>query len=334
MKSTPKTTPSRPLAARDVKWAVAQAGRAPSIHNTQPWRFAWDGSTFTVTADTSRRLTVTDPDSRELVVSCGAALFNLRLAIRKLGRQTTLRLLPDAADPRVLAQLTVTYPAPATPDEQRLVAAILRRHTHRGDVEDRAISPDLQVQLHDAATAEGAELHFVTAPGQRAKVEHLTREAAERQSADLRVRDELAEWTLPPGSPRRDGIPAAAYPASRGAQHPAVATRDFDAGRDFGRLHCTTPAPGLLAILTTTHDLQTDWLEAGMGLGAALTTAAAQWAFASLHSQVIEVASLRAELRRELATPAYPQLVLKFNYASAAPMTPRRAASDLFVTAR
>jgi hypothetical protein len=318
------------LGTADIEWALTQAGRAPSIHNTQPWRFGWDGTTFTLTADTARGLSVADPDSRELVLSCGAALFNLRLALRKLGRRSTLAVLPDSADPRVLAFLTVTDALPASAEEQRLVAAIPRRHTHRGDFDDQPINPELTVRLQQAAGPEGAELHYVHDPGPRARIEHLTREAEWAQSSDDRAREELAAWTPPPGSPRRDGIPVGAYPSGQRARPSAVATRDFDAGRGAGGLDIPAPMPNvLLAILTTPADLQRDWLHAGMSLAAVLLTAAEQWTFAAIHSQVIEVPPLRAELRRELATSAYPQLVLQFGHAAFASSTPRRATDTI-----
>jgi hypothetical protein len=322
------TTPD--LDAADVEWVLTQAGRAPSIHNTQPWRFAWDGTTFTLTADTARGLPAADPDSRELVLSCGAALFNLRLALRKLGRCSTMALLPDPTDPRVLARLTVTEAVPATPAEDRLAAAIPRRHTHRGDFDDRPISPELAVRLQQAAAAQGAELHYVHDPGQRGKIEHLAREAEWAQAANDRVREELAAWTPLPGTSRRDGIPAAAYPAGHRAPPATVATRDFDAGRGVGGLDAPTPVTSLLlAILTTPEDLEGSWLQAGMSLAAVLNTAAERWAFAAIDSQIIEVAPLRAELRRELATSAYPQLLLQLGHAALAPTTPRRAAVDV-----
>src|SRR5207245_724562 len=72
------------MTSADVRWVVAQAARAPSIHNTQPWLFNWDGCSFELRADTHRGLSAIDPDGRELVLSCGAALYNLRLALRKL----------------------------------------------------------------------------------------------------------------------------------------------------------------------------------------------------------------------------------------------------------
>jgi hypothetical protein len=329
MKSGQQVAAPAPLDAADIEWVVAQAGRAPSIHNSQPWWFGWDGTTFTLLADTTRGLTVTDPDSRELVVSCGAALFNLRLALRKLGRDSSLQLLPDATDPRVLASVEVIDGMPATQSEVRLIAAIMRRHTHRGGFDDRPVGPGLAVRLQQAAAAEGAELHYVHDPGPRGRIEQLTHEAQWVQSVDRRVREELEEWTPSDGSSRRDGIPASTYPAGRRAGSDNIAARDFDAGRGIGSLDVATPGRGLLAILTTAQDLQRDWLQAGMSLGAVLTVAAEQWVFAALHSQVIEVAPSRSELRRELVTSAYPQLVLEFGHASLAPVTPRRRARDL-----
>jgi hypothetical protein len=321
--------PPAALEPAEIEWIVAQAGRAPSIHNTQPWRFGWDGTTFMLVADTTRGLIVVDPESRELVLSCGAALYNLRLALRKLGRNSKLRLLPDAADARVLASIEVIDGMPPTSTEQRLVAAIPRRHSHRGDFDERPVSPELAVRLQQAATAEGAELRYVHDPGPRGRIEQLTREAEWTQSADDRVREELAEWTPEPRSSRRDGVPASSYPADRGIRVGNITARDFDAGRSVGSLGSAAPGRGLLAILTTTHDLQYDWLVAGIGLGAVLTTAAEQGVFAAVHSQVIEILPLRAELRRELGTAAHPQLVLQFGHAEQAPLTPRRTASEV-----
>src|SRR5689334_8091394 len=94
------------LTSADVRWVVAQAARAPSIHNTQPWVFSWDGRGFELHADTQRGLNAIDPDGRELVLSCGAALYNLRLALRKLGVDSTVTLLPVPGDPRLLARVS------------------------------------------------------------------------------------------------------------------------------------------------------------------------------------------------------------------------------------
>src|SRR5581483_10025181 len=144
----------QPLSLNDVRWAVTQAGRAPSIHNTQPWRFRWDGSAFELRADTTRGLTVSDPDGRELVLSCGAALYNLRLALAKLGHRAIVTPLPDRTDPRLLARVEVAPSVPADAATRLTFAALLRRHTHRGAFDDRPLAPDLAVALQRAADEE------------------------------------------------------------------------------------------------------------------------------------------------------------------------------------
>lgn len=64
-------TASKQEAAR---FLIDAARCAPSVHNTQPWWFGTRGSTVTLHADSDRRLQVADPDGREMLISCGAAL--------------------------------------------------------------------------------------------------------------------------------------------------------------------------------------------------------------------------------------------------------------------
>ncbi len=92
--------PGSPLSATDIAAAVAMAGRAPSVHNTQPWKFRPRDHSIELLADARRLLPAIDPAGRELLISCGAALFGLRLGLRSVGRLPIVDLLPDAARPR------------------------------------------------------------------------------------------------------------------------------------------------------------------------------------------------------------------------------------------
>lgn len=317
------------MTAADVRWVVAQAARAPSIHNTQPWRFSWNGHSFELRADTQRGLTSIDPDGRELVLSCGAALYNLRLALRKLGMDYTVTLLPDPHEPRLLARVEVRPGLPADVRIRRMYAALTRRHTHRGPFEDRPLSTELAVGLQEAAADEGASLVYIYDPGQRRRVLHLAREAERKLAEDERVRAELAEWAPGPTAHRRDGVPAYAY-----AQEPSTLVddlpgRDFDLGRGLGQSETVEQPPGGLAVLITPRDLEVDWLQGGQALEHVLVTAAERYAFAAMHSQVIEAPSLREELRRELCTAGWPQLLLRFGYSINVQTTPRRPVDDV-----
>ncbi|HET6818674.1 MAG TPA: hypothetical protein VFH66_15710 [Mycobacteriales bacterium] len=318
-----------PLSTQDAKWAVGQACLAPSVHNTQPWHFRWDGSTYELYADTSRGLTESDPDGRELVLSCGAALFNLRIALRKLGYDASVDVLPDSSNPRLLARVSVAESTPADPAERRTFAAMSRRHTHRGAFDDTVLTPKIAVFMQRAAEDEGAELIFVADPGQRRRVLSLARAAERTVANDPDVQAELAEWTPPPNSRRKDGVPVTAYAAEPLVGVDDLAPRDFDAGRGYGVAETTVNTPGLVAVLVTETDLMHDWVTAGQALERVLICAAEHDVYATLHSQITEVPNLRSELRRELCVSGHPQILLRFGYAEDGHHTPRRPVEDV-----
>ena len=120
-----------PIPADQVRYLIATAGRAPSVHNTQPWRFRAGPYAIELYADPRRRLRV-DRDGREMLISCGAALYGLRLAVRSLGYLPAVELLPDPARLRLLARVQLGAAAPMTSGERQLLEAVPHRHTHRG----------------------------------------------------------------------------------------------------------------------------------------------------------------------------------------------------------
>jgi nitroreductase len=325
------TTFGLPLSTKDARWAVEQACLAPSVHNTQPWRFAWNGTAYELLADTARGLTASDPDGRELVISCGAALFNLRLALRKVGYDARVEALPDPSNPRLLARITPSEGSPANPDERRAFAAMTRRHTHRGAFDDQPLSPQVAVAMQRAAELEGAELVFVADPGQRRHVLTLARAAERALAGNPDVQAEISDWTPPSSSLRRDGVPVTAYASEPAHQADDLAPRDFDQGRGYGVGEAVESAPGVVGVLVTETDLQPAWLAAGQALERLLVTASERGAYAALHSQLTEVPHLRGELRHELCIQGYPQVLLRFGYAPDVEHTPRRSVDDVLV---
>jgi hypothetical protein len=318
------------IGAGEREWLVAHATRAPSVHNTQPWRFRWSGNVVDIGLDLHRGLVSSDPMGREAVISCGAALFQLRLALRQLDLVGVVEAFPDHADPRKVARVTVTAGPQVSQAEQRLFTALKRRHTHRGGFDGVTITPGLAVRLQEAAFEAGAQLIYVSNPGSRQRVLELARAAERLRSADPGDRDETEAWTPPPGSARRDGVPARAYVQGRPATGvDELAGRDFDLGRDSGRLEQGNQPTTPIAVLVTEGDGEPDWLRAGEALSASLLTAAAEWSFAFIHSRVTEVPALREELRRELGTSSHPQLLLRFGYAQTSAVTPRRSPEEV-----
>ena len=141
---------------------IVQAARlAPSVHNTQPWRFVEGDGSLELHADTSRQLPVLDPTGRQLHLSCGAALYQARVTARALGLDAAVELLPDSQQSTLLARLLLSQGAPPTVAEVATATAILHRHTFRGTFAAIAVPAELVAALRASAEAEGAVLDEV-----------------------------------------------------------------------------------------------------------------------------------------------------------------------------
>jgi nitroreductase len=312
-----------------LRAAVKYAILAPSSHNTQPWVFRVREDRLDLFADRSRRLPVVDPDDRELVISCGAALFNLRLALRDFGLAEQTELLPEVANPDLLARIRLTGVREASAHDHALFAAIRRRHTDRSSFESRAVPAPILEALAWAAEREGAWLAVLpTEPAKRA-VADLVAQGDRIQMADPQFRRELATWLRPNRSRRRDGMPGFAVGLS---DLPALAAplviRTFDIG-DGRAAQDEALARGspALAVLGTEHDHPTDWLVAGQALSRVLLQAQAEGVSASFLNQPIEVAALRLPLQAIVARVGYPQMLLRLGYSTRGYLrpTPRRS---------
>ena len=149
-----------PIPADQADYLIATAARAPSVHNTQPWRFRVGQYAIELYADQRRKLRV-DPVGREMLISCGAALFGLRLAVRSLGYLPVVELLPDPARLRLLARVRLGAAEPMTGRERQMLEAMPHRHTHRGPFAPGPLPAGLLAGLQHDALAEGATLALV-----------------------------------------------------------------------------------------------------------------------------------------------------------------------------
>jgi nitroreductase len=320
---------------------IRVAQMAPSVHNTQPWVF-W------VRADDrlelrarvaspseggllgpDRRLLAADPLSRELAISCGAALFNLRLAFRVMGHDVTVWLIPDSYnDSSLLASVEIVTGRTHRPSvkEQKLFATIPRRHTNRSSFTDEVISPTVQAAMKRAAFAEEGWLRALDRT-QAAKWVSAAAKADVKLEEDPRYVAELKHWTRDRDS--GSGIPAAAIGA-RGTRAGAP-VRDYGLGGGEGERF--ERRPQLLA-LSTDGDQPVDWLRAGQALQRILLTATVHGVSASFLTQPMELCDHQGEPRRwpwHWPFDEVPQLVLRVGYATRpATLTPRRDIPDVF----
>lgn len=303
------------------------AAAAASIHNSQPWLFRVHGSAIDVVADRDRRLAVVDPDGRQLMISVGAALLNLRLAMLVHGRLPTSRLLPDSRRAELVARLS---PGPAVVPARTartLAEAIPRRRTSRLPFQPIAVPGSVLDDLCDAARAEGARLS-VAGPAARDAILGLTRTAEERLDADPAYRAELAAW-IGGRAGRRDGLPRwSVGPRDRSGRLPlrdfAFGLPDLEPGSAYFEPHPR------IAVLSTRGDSPYHWLRAGQALQRVLLTATARGLATTPLNQALEV----PQLRRRVADQHngwYAQAVLRIGYGGPVPGTPRRGLDEILL---
>jgi nitroreductase len=310
-----------------VSRMVNAAAAAPSVHNTQPWRFRCaDEETMELYADLGRLLRVTDPLGRGLGVSCGAALCNLRLAVRMTGHDAHVVTLPDPAHrPDLLARVRAVPAGPPGQDERLLYEMIPHRRTNRFPFDGRRLPTAVLVELVHAAHAEGATLVLLKGRTAR-RVLGMIGAAEATLAAEESYRAELARWTAPG---RRDGVPRHAVgPRPRDGELPM---RDFRLGEGRhaeGAPSAAFEAHPQLAALFTRGDGPLDWLRAGQALQRVLLTATARGVAASLFSQPLDLRP--AQHSGDRAGPlGHVQMLIRLGYGPPVPRVPRRPAFEV-----
>jgi len=319
------------IPADQAEYLIATAARAPSVHNTQPWRFYISRYAIELYADPRRKLRI-DPIGREMIISCGAALFGLRLAVRSLGYVPEVELLPDP--PRLLARVRLGAEAPMTKEEERMLQALPHRHTHRGPFDARPLPYGLLAGLQRDAFVEGATLALVRPGLAYQRLADVVTAASRRQDLDPIARAEVLRWVRAADSTARDGVPARAcpgraFPEWAGGEPGRLRQRDFDQGRGLGTLPVEGPPAAATAVLVTSGDRPADWLRAGQALHRLLAHAADRWVFASLYTQPMEAAAIRDLIRTRLHLPGAPQMLLQLGPARTTQATARRTPAEL-----
>ncbi|WP_428961261.1 Acg family FMN-binding oxidoreductase [Micromonospora fluostatini] len=324
MSQQPPTT-DRPLTTALAE-AAAMAGHAPSVHNTQPWRWRVLPDALELRTAPDRALAATDPEGRLLVLSCGAALHHARVALAAEGWTATVERRADPADDGLLARLTGLRHEGVDPTAMRTVQCMQVRHTDRRPVSEEPVPGDALAEIVRAASAEGARLQVLS----RDQVLELAATAAHAgtvEAEDSQLRAELEYWTSRSGT--GTGLPPEVLPEQ--------APQTTVPARDFGRPGTLPVGPGhdraaRYGLLYGDEDEPVDWLRAGEALSAAWLTATRYGVSVVPLSGAVEVPGTRQTLRQLLAGLGYPYLVLRLGLADPAhagpPPTPRLAVAQ------
>ena len=315
------------LLAKAVEFAVL----APSSHNTQPWSFRIRLDALEIVLDRSRVMPVTDPAAREMIISCGAALQNIRIALRHWGYAAKVEILPHPSTPDVLARVEVGGARMRSRLNDLLFAAIGQRHTNRAPFRPVPVPSRLIAALRSAAELEGAWLFPTTDAALRPLIADLVARGDRHQWVDRKFRREIASWMRPNEGPVRDGLPGRVFGMSNFVARVAPVMLErlpigFAQARHDRALALDAP---LLLALGTYGDTPRDWMIAGQALQLVLLVAAAHGISASFLNQPVQVPGLRREVRSALGLSGYPQIILRMGEAPTTTPTPRRDLSEV-----
>ncbi len=243
------------------------ASLAPSVHNTQPWHFVADSGALEVRAELERQLGDPDSSGRQLHISCGIVVEYARLAMRALGYDCAVELLPDPRDATLVARIRAIGRSEATADERRLVEAAARRYTDRGPYSDEALTAAEVERLRAVAESAGCWLRPLTRREDRIAAITLLWDAERAEASDPQYHAELASWQREGTSP--DGVPREAYQSWHDEGRVTdVPLRDFT-----GHDRHPQPRDGVpptverdtLVLIGTAQDSPLCWLEARPG---------------------------------------------------------------------
>lgn len=316
----------------DLSAAVELARLAPSVHNTQPWRFRVDSGALILGRDPQRQLAVMDPTGRQQTLSCGAALHLARLALRVQGYDTAVEYLPEPDDRDTLARLTPVPGHQVSNEDIVLERAAHTRHTQRGPFDSRALSRDVVAGMRGAAERHGAWVRWLDEPDDQVALTVLLARADTAERGDLAYLEELERWTAR-SEDAVDGLPATATPDVRGRAS-NLRLRNFSGSQDPAHptVRPDQPPPAerpVVIVLGTDGDEAADWLRAGEALMAMLLRGTVDGVQAQPLGQVIDLEWSRARLAVDLGVVGCPQMVLRIGYGMPGADTPRRPVTDV-----
>ena len=326
-------TPAQP-SQEEWRDAVRFAVRAPSIHNTQPWRWVLAGGELSLYADRQRQLAVADPDGRAVLISCGGALSLAVLRLSAAGWATAVDRTPDPADRDLLARVRVTGRAvPDRPTRERALAAE-RRHTERRPFRPDPVPAALLDQLVDAARDNGVYAYVVERRDQRLDLAVAMSWADRVESEDPAYRAELARWVGPWAEAAGEGVPASAVPHAEDGRprHTEVPVRGFEAGtRGEQEVSGDVDEQPAYLVLLSRGDGPEQRVRAGEAYLRVSVEAERLGLASSAMTQAVDLPAVRERFRALMDWADHPQMVLRVGYPPVGPApstpTPRRPLS-------
>ncbi|OBI76190.1 nitroreductase family protein [Mycobacterium sp. E740] len=309
--------------------AVELACRAPSLHNSQPWRWIVSKGSIELHADRSRVIRSADDSGREALIGCGAALDHFRVAMAAAGWDTAVETFPDPDSLDHLASVTLR-PRQSVPSVMRERAdAILRRRTDR--LPFRAPDEPLELLLANASDSF-VDILAAQAHAELAEAARLTESL--RSNDDLYHR-ELQWWTAP--FRLSEGVPPSAL-VSESERRRVGVNRNFRPSGHLDRRPATARDQAHILVLSTPADTREDAFNCGQALSRLLLDLTVAGMATCTMTHLTEIEAGREVVRRLTGRDAVPQVLIRVGRAptiedTPAP-TPRRSVREVMETRR
>ena len=322
------------LDRRTVESVVAAAGRAPSLHNTQPWKWRLENDRLELHADRQRQLLVADPDGHSLRISCGAALALAEVAFAGEGWLMRVERLPAPEQPDLLAVFTDPLPRPPTAADRQRLAAAARRYSERRPFQPRVVPVELVEELRAAADGAGAHAYFPVRAEEKLNLAVAVSWADRAERNDPGYLAEMRRWQQD-ADVRTEGVPNSAIPHVRAGhpRHTDIPLRDFEIGVS-GRqqIEADIDEHPLIAVLLTESDTPREQLAAGEAMLRLMLHAESLGLASCALSQAVDLLAFRARVQVLMGWGAYPQMMLRLGYPPPDPPppgpSPRRPVSE------
>ena len=317
------------ISTAELAATVELACRAPSLHNSQPWRWIFENGTLHLFADHARVGRHTDATGREVILSCGAALDHLQVAAATAGWQVTVERYPNPHDHDHLASVVFHRAESAGEHEHVLGEAISSRRTDRLAFAAPQPWAEVEQQLRTVLRGTVAYLDVIDDDGRPALAD-ASRRSEEHRRGDASYRYELLWWTGHSGT--EDGVPSSALPSPAEASHVDVA-RDFPAYGSGDRRPQVDRDHSNILVLSTYDDSRDNTLRCGEALSRVLLECTAAGFATCTLTHMIELHASREMVRRLTGRRAEPQVLIRVGRApeiSPPPVrTPRRPLADV-----
>ena len=309
--------------------AIHLACRAPSLHNSQPWRWIVDEAAVDLFVDHERVVGSADRSGREAIISCGAALDHFRIAMAAAGWKANVDPYPNPSDRDHLASLDFTPAHYVTTAERDRADGILKRRTDRlpfhAPTHWEYFEPALRNTIdHSKATLE------VLADDARPILAEASRLTESFRRHDEYYHDELHWWT--DSFRLYQGVPASAL-VSEGESERVGINREFPVTKHGDRRSDVQVDEARVLVLSTPEDTRADALNCGEAVSTVLLECTMVGLATCTLTHITELAKSRAVIQELTGSRAFPQLLIRVGNAPAleeAPApTPRRPSSEI-----